>query len=321
MLGMDFLGPISPRCELTGCKYVLIIVNYFSRFVWAKGCYAADQPAVYFYWINELAPVFGFPKCIYNDNGSHFTGSEITTLFQSHGTFQIITPISHPSSVGLVERNVQLFTSQLRKWVLDRGPAAKMFWGRAIPEIMPAINSRLVRLHGFTPANILLGYSPEWKVTRDRPPGEERNLSAPDALDEVLTTQWMDLRDESRNTATQRMSQNNTTVEHKPKAMWEQPRVGDLVLVRDFTRDKAHGRKLDPRWVGPRLLVEISDSGVSGYFQELYAETTKRYHLDDLKTYCPREEGVIVATSMHRSAMVHAGFPGQKAILLDKLFH
>ena len=30
---------------------------------------------------------------------------------------------------------------------------------------MPLMNGRLVRLHGFTPAKIMLGYVPEWKVT------------------------------------------------------------------------------------------------------------------------------------------------------------
>ncbi|KAI9871083.1 MAG: hypothetical protein M1823_008552, partial [Watsoniomyces obsoletus] len=43
------------------------------------------------------------------------------------------------------------------------------------------------------------------------------------------------------------------------------PEVGDMVLVRDHQRDKAHGRKLDPRWLGPRLLVGLTPNGVSGY--------------------------------------------------------
>ena len=68
----------------------------------------------------------------------------------------------------------------------------------------------------------------------------------------------------------------------KMRAQWTQPRVGDLVLVRDFERDKLHGRKLDARWVGPSILTEIPSSGVSGYVQELYGEGVKKYHLGDL---------------------------------------
>lgn len=33
---------------------------------------------------------------------------------------------------------------------------------------------------------------------------------------------------------------------------------GDLVLVRDLQLDKAHGRKFDPKWIGPRVLVKAN---------------------------------------------------------------
>ena len=140
MVRMDWIGPIWPPCEVTGWRYILVVVDYFSRFVWARGYKNANQEAVYDFWLNFFIPVFGFPLCIFHDNGSHFTEAEITTFFESHGTTQIRAPISHPSSVGLVERNVQLVISQVRKWVLDRGPGAKTIWGRSIPEILPSVN-------------------------------------------------------------------------------------------------------------------------------------------------------------------------------------
>ena len=33
MVGMDWIGPISPPCEITGWHYILVVVDYFSRFV------------------------------------------------------------------------------------------------------------------------------------------------------------------------------------------------------------------------------------------------------------------------------------------------
>lgn len=38
------------------------------------------------------------------------------------------------------------------------------------------------------------------------------------------------------------------------------------------------------------ILTEIASSGVSGFVQELYGEEVKKYHFDDLKTFCPRAE-------------------------------
>lgn len=55
----------------------------------------------------------------------------------------------------------------LKRWtykVLDCGPGAKTIWGRSTPEILPLINDRLVHLDGFSPAEIMLGFVPKWKV-------------------------------------------------------------------------------------------------------------------------------------------------------------
>ena len=75
------------------------------------------------------------------------------------------------------------------------------------------------------------------------------------------------------------------------------------MLVRDFERDKHHGRKLDVRWLGLRLLVEISSSEQAGHVQELYSDTTKRYHFDDLKIYCPRDGQHGAATIISRTIL------------------
>ena len=102
----------------------------------------------------------------------------------------------------------------------------------------------------------------------------------------------------------------------KAKAIHKAPKAGDLVLVRDIQKDKQHSRKLDTNWLGPRLLVEVAPRGVSGYVKELYGDATKKYHLNDLKVYCERQQGLPSDTAMvvERGAMRFAGFPGQRAI-------
>ena len=318
MLGMDFLGPISPRCQATGWAYILIVIDYFSRFVWTKGCESADQAAVHTFWVEVLAPIFGFPEWLYMDNGSHFIGSETVSLFESHGTHISNAPISHPSSVGLVERNVQLVLAQVRQWCEDKGPEAKFIWGRSLPQIQPNINGRLLRIHGFTPGEILLGYSPKWHVTKpeqERAGAEPIDATAPHAN----LSYWTSKREEIREGAILSLANYQDRLQAKAKALWTSPKAGDLVMVRDFTKDKAHGRKLDPNWLGPRLLVELTSTGVSGYVRELYGGTLKKYHLDDLKVYCQRQLGLPIncAVQFERGAMRYAGFSGQRAVDLN----
>lgn len=46
MMGIDFLEAINPPCAQTSAKYVLIAIDFFSRFIWAMPCVEADSPAV-----------------------------------------------------------------------------------------------------------------------------------------------------------------------------------------------------------------------------------------------------------------------------------
>lgn len=102
----------------------------------------------------------------------------------------------------------------------------------------------------------------------------------------MVTEECIENRDERRPLAIKSVSENHTRQEGKTQSRWTQSEVGDLVPVQDFERDKHHGRKLDARWVRPRLLKGISSSEVAGFGRESYGEEAKRSDSDDLKTYC-----------------------------------
>lgn len=89
----------------------------------------------------------------------------------------------------------------------------------------------------------------------------------------------MDLRDKNSAMAVKRIAENNTRVEGTQRAVWDPPKRATWYRFETL------------QWIGPRILVKVLDSGVSGYVQELYGERIKRYHPDDLKTYCSRQAG------------------------------
>ena len=76
MIGLDFLGPVIQRTAIEP-KYVLIGVDYFSRFVWANAYSNCTMSEVIDFLVNHIAPIFGWPKAVYTDNGAHFMGKEI----------------------------------------------------------------------------------------------------------------------------------------------------------------------------------------------------------------------------------------------------
>lgn len=57
----------------------------------------------------------------------------------------------------------QAIIEKMGRAKVDWGPEAKTIWGRSISKILHLMNGRSVRLHSFTPSEIMLGYVPEWK--------------------------------------------------------------------------------------------------------------------------------------------------------------
>ena len=77
----------------------------------------------------------------------------------------------------------------------------------------------------------------------------------------------------------------------------QEPKDGDLVLLRRFSAEKYHARKREPQWEGPYRLADVAYHGRSGRLIDIHTNKVvrvrasglkKRCHLDDLKVFTPR---------------------------------
>ena len=154
MVGLDFIGPITPDSN-TGNKYIIIMVDYFTRFLFAKALTHATGAAARSLF-ESFTRSFGDPLSVYTDNGSHFTGEDIHGLLVEHGIKLIPAPKSHSSSVGLAERYVQLLMRILKRRVQT---TSKRMWDTVIPRALRTLNTCGAKVHAYTPAELLLGYN------------------------------------------------------------------------------------------------------------------------------------------------------------------
>ena len=248
-------------------------------------------------FLDRIVPVFGWPRSVYSDNGAHFTGTAIWNMWKDHGVSHFTAAISHPQSVGLSERYVQMTMGRVRLKCITMGSSAN--WGLLVKDALIDINTRCIRIHGYTPAEILLGYNPASSqheiIAGDREvvigPGRNWIQSGEVEVPEEDTIHvGIDRRDERGTTAMQKLARSQDLLNRRatPGSKW--PRAGDLVLVRDIQLAKEKGKKLEPRWSTPRILERISKSEVSGHVRQLHdpPNRTKRYHLDDLIPYASR---------------------------------
>ena len=258
--------------------------------------------------LNHVVRITGWPRSIYSDNGSHFTGKEIQDMLAKFGVTHFAAAISHLSAVGLAERYVQMLTGRIRLRCLDSKTSA--FWGLHVRDAVLDIYTRCIRIYGYTPAEILLEYNPcktrkpiaggdpqSWFKEGQTPEGALATVES-----DILS--FIDKRDENGTTALEKLAGHHQRKEQsirEPGGTYKRPTVGDLLLLRDLARDKQLGRKLDPRWTENRIVDRLSKNGMSACIRALHEgpEKAKRYHIDDLRVYASRSIGQNELTTSH----------------------
>nr|GFA30220.1 putative nucleotidyltransferase, ribonuclease H [Tanacetum cinerariifolium] len=97
--GIDFMGPFSSS---RGNKYILVDVDYFSKWVEAKVLPTNDARVVCKFLKNLFAR-FGTLRAIISDQGTHFCNDQFAKVMQKFGvTHRLATPY-HPQTSGQVE--------------------------------------------------------------------------------------------------------------------------------------------------------------------------------------------------------------------------
>ena len=155
MVGLDFIGPITPQ-SATGNRYIIIMVDYFTRYLFAKAVVSATGASVKCLF-ESVTETFGNPLSVYTDHGGHFTGDDFHGTLKERGIKHFPAPMSHPSSVGLAERYVQLLMGFLKRRVQTDSKNIK---DTLIPSAVHTLNTPGVKVPGFTPSELLLVSNP-----------------------------------------------------------------------------------------------------------------------------------------------------------------
>ncbi|KAH9803520.1 hypothetical protein KPL71_001801 [Citrus sinensis] len=98
--GIDFMGPFPPSF---GYQYILVAVDYVSKWVEAIPCKTNDHRVVVKFLKSNILSRFGFPRTIISDGGTHFCNKPFNTLLDKYSiTHKVATPY-HPQTSGQVE--------------------------------------------------------------------------------------------------------------------------------------------------------------------------------------------------------------------------
>nr|GFA63410.1 reverse transcriptase domain-containing protein [Tanacetum cinerariifolium] len=151
--GIDFMGPF-PSSK--GNKYILVVVDYLSKWVEAKALPTNDARVVVKF-LKSLFSRFGTPKAIISDRGTHFCIDQFSRVMAKYGVTHRLSTAYHPQTSGQVEVTNHGLKRILERTVGENRASLKIFSGNlksrwsgpfTISEIYPYGTAKLIHPDG-----------------------------------------------------------------------------------------------------------------------------------------------------------------------------
>nr|GEX67584.1 reverse transcriptase domain-containing protein [Tanacetum cinerariifolium] len=105
---------MGPFPSSKGNKYILVAVDYLSKWVEAKVLPTNDARVVVKF-LKSLFSRFGTPKAIISDRGTHFCNDQFSIVMTKYGVTHRLSTAYHPQTSGQVE-----VTNRGLKRILER---------------------------------------------------------------------------------------------------------------------------------------------------------------------------------------------------------
>nr|GEY20247.1 hypothetical protein [Tanacetum cinerariifolium] len=109
--GLDFMGSFP---DSRGKKYILVAVNYVSKWVEAQALHT-NNARVVVRFLKGLFARSGVPKALISDRGTHFCNSQLEKALLKYGVTHKISTTYHPQTNGQTE-----VTNRAIKCILER---------------------------------------------------------------------------------------------------------------------------------------------------------------------------------------------------------
>ncbi|KAJ9536524.1 hypothetical protein OSB04_un000276 [Centaurea solstitialis] len=148
--------------SLAGRKYILVIVDDFSRYTWTKFLKTKDETSsLIINFIKAVQVQLKLPvQTVRTDNGTEFKNSILKSFYNSFGITQTFSAARTPEQNGVVERRNRTLVEAARS-MLAESQLPQYLWAEAVNTACYTQNRSIIhRRFGQTPYHILFGRVP-----------------------------------------------------------------------------------------------------------------------------------------------------------------